>query len=307
MYIVAEYLFLENFIINYAILHTTKIVTRTKVGKIRIFLMGIITALYPFVFFSDSTIFLTNFYMKIIISIILIKFAYNAKSLRLYLKQLSAFYCISFIFAGASIGSYYFTNNYFNMIFEIDTFQGGFPVKYLILGILFGAIMIINLLQYYHEKKIKENFILEVEINLNNKKVNIIALTDTGNSLVEPISKSPVFVVEYNSLKNLLPIEISRIFEEDRENDFISLEKAIKKLEDKIAIRIIPFNAIGISNGMLIGFKPDSIIINEKNGQRIYDNLIIGIFKGTLSTDNQYTGLLNTEILNRGNLCVNEN
>lgn len=307
MYIVAEYLFLENFIINYAILHTTKIVTRTKVGKIRIFLMGIITALYPFVFFFESTIFLTNFYMKIIISIILIKFAYNAKSLRLYLKQLSAFYCISFIFAGASMGSYYFINNYFNMIFEIDSFQGGFPVKYLILGILFGAIMIINVLYYYHEKKIKENFILEVEISLNNKKVNIIALTDTGNSLVEPISKSPVFVVEYNSLKNLLPIEINRIFEEDRENDFISLEKAIKKLEDEITIRIIPFNAIGISNGMLIGFKPDSIIINEKNCQRTYENLIIGIFKGTLSTDNQYTGLLNLEILNRGNLCVNEN
>lgn len=307
MYIVAEYLFLENFIINYAILQTTKIVTRTKSSKTRVFLMAIITALYPFVFFFDSTIFLTNFYMKIIISIILIKFAYNAKSLRLYLKQLSAFYCISFIFAGATMGSYYFVNNYFNMIFEKDQFKGGFPVKYLILGILFGAIMIINLLHYYHGKKLKENFILEVEINLNNKKVYITALTDTGNSLVEPLSKSPVFVVEYNSLKNLLPIEISRIFEEDRENDFIFLEKAIKKSEDEIAIRIIPFNAIGVSNGMLIGFKPDSIIINGDNCQKQYDDLIIGIFKGTLSTDNQYTGLLNSEILNGGNLYVNEN
>lgn len=307
MYIVAEYLFLENFIINYTILQITRMITRTKTSKTRILLMGIITALYPFVFFFESTMFLTSFYMKVIISIILIKIAFNAKSIRLYLKQLSAFYCISFMFAGGSIGAYYFTNNYFNMIFNENHIKGGFPVKYLVLGILFGVIMIVNLLHYYHEKILKENFLLDIEINLRDKKVNLTALTDTGNSLVEPLSKSPVFVVEYNSIKKLLPIEIIKIFEEDRENDFIFIEKAIKSSEDEIKIRIIPFNAVGVSNGMLIGFKPDSIIIKDNNVKKIYDDLIIGVFNGTLSTDNQYTGLLNSEILNRGNLCVNEN
>ena len=42
--------------------------------------------------------FLTNFFENNI-SIVIVKLAYNSKSLSLYLKQLSAFYVISFVFA----------------------------------------------------------------------------------------------------------------------------------------------------------------------------------------------------------------
>lgn len=64
---------------------------------------------------------------------------------------------------------------------------------------------------------------------------------------------------------------------------------------------------MGNSKGMLIGFLPDFIIVSNEDGEKRYDDLIIGIFNGELSKDGQYNGLLNGEILTRGNLCVNEN
>lgn len=307
MYIIAEYLFIENFIINYSILQCTRIITRTKAIKGRIFITAIITALYPFILFLPALSFLTNFYMKIIISLIIVKLAYNSNSLVLYLKQISAFYVISFIFAGASIGTYYFTNSYYNILFKPDYLAGNFPIKYIILGVALGGIMIKRVVYYYQEKLSKEKELLNVTIHLNNNKSSFTALTDTGNSLIEPLSKSPVFVVEYKVIKNILPQLIREIFENNREDDFIALEKTMEALKDEITIRLIPFKSIGSRNGVLIGFKPDYITIVDGNIEKTYDELLIGIFNDRLSSDNQYNGLLNQRILNRGDLCVNEN
>ncbi|MCQ4923857.1 sigma-E processing peptidase SpoIIGA [Tissierella carlieri] len=307
MYIIAEYLFIENFIINYAILQSTKIITRTKTTKGRIFITSTITALYPFALFFPSLSFLANFYMKIVISFIIVKLAYNSKSLILYIKQLSAFYVISFIFAGASIGIYYFTNNYYNVLFEPDYLGGRFPIKYIILGVVLGGIMIKNMVHYYQEKLSKEKELLSVTVHLNNEKSSFTALTDTGNSLIEPLSKLPVFVVEYEVINNLLPEFIRETFEENKEDDFTVLEKIMEALKEEIIIRIIPFKSVGSKNGILIGFKPDYITISNGDFIATHDDLLIGIFNGKLSADNQYNGLLNLRILNRGDLCVNEN
>lgn len=306
MYIIAEYLFIENFIINYLILQITKKITRTKVKRIRIFITSIIGAMYPFVMFFPSIMFLTNVYMKIIISIIIVKLAFNSKSLSLYLKQLSAFYTISFVFAGASIGTYYFINSYNNILFK-SNFKGGFAIKYLLLGILLGGIMIKNLLSYYQKKITREPELLEVIVYLNDNKISLTSLIDTGNSLIEPLTKVPVMVVEYKIIKNLLPSVLKQIFEDKKENDFITLGKVIESLKDEMKIRIIPFKSVGSSEKFLIGFKPDYIKVFDISKGTIYYDVIIGIFNDNLCIDEQYNGLLNLEILNRGSLCVDEN
>lgn len=307
MYIVAEYLFLENFIINYIILEATRVITRTKVKKRRVVITAMLSALYPFVLFFDSTIFLTNFYMKIILSIIIVKIAYNSKNKNLYVKQLSGFYLMSFIFGGVTLGIYYFINNPLNSLFKEVHYNFGFPIKYLILGVIFGIIIIMNLLNYYNEKILKEDFILDITIYLNGENVKLKGLIDTGNSLVEPLSKLPVFIVEYKTIRYLLPEDINNFFKGGKEGDFIFLENIIRRFQKEIKFRLIPFKSVGNSSGMLIGFPPDFIIVSNEDGETKYDDLIIGVFNGELSKDNQYNGLLNGEILTRRDLCVNEN
>lgn len=302
MYIVAEYLYIENLIINYIILQITKSITKTKASKKRIIITSIILAFYPFAMFFSSLYFLSNFYIKIVISIIAIKLAFNAKSKKLYLKQLSAFYLVSFIFAGASIGIYFFNkdlNSYFlkdNKNFEV------FPIKYLALGIILGGIMIKNIISYYQKKSLREKDLLDVNIQFKDKNIFTVTLVDTGNSLVEPLSKLPVFIVEYSVIKTLIPNDLREIFETDSENDYIALEKVMGKLEKDINIRLIPFKSVGLKSGILIGFKPDYIIVSHESEKKRYDDLIIGIYNGKLSVDEDYNGLLNLEIINKGEL-----
>ncbi|NLY86488.1 MAG: sigma-E processing peptidase SpoIIGA [Tissierellia bacterium] len=305
MYVVAEYLFLENFLINFAILHITKLITRTKANSKRILMASILAALYPFVLFVPSFIFLTNFFMKILISIIIVKIAFNSKSIELFIKQLFGFYIVSFIFAGASIGIYYFLQNYSNFSMEENVFSRDFPIKYLILGIALGGILIKNVFDYYQEKIAREKELYEVTIYFDDKNISLIALLDTGNSLIEPLSKLPVFIVEYETIKELIPTDLRQGFT-NKVEDLLQIQKLLEDMNKKNLIRIIPFKTIGSKKGFLLGFKPDFIEIIKNSDRIICDNLIIGIFKGKLSTDDQYKGLLSLEILNRGNIYVKE-
>lgn len=295
MYIVGEYLFLENLIINYLILQSTKKITKTKTKKTRIILTSILSALYPFILFFPSLIFLTGFFIKLILSMLIVKIAFNSKSFRLFIKQLSAFYIISFIFAGGSIGFYYFINNYHGIIFK--NILVGFPVKYLILGVMVGNLLIKSVMYYFNEKVIKEKELINVNISINNRNSVVTALNDTGNSLIEPISKLPVFVVEYKTIEGILAQSIKEILN-NTEVDFIKLEKYLEESND-LKLKLIPFKSIGKDNGILLGLKPDYIEINDNELKR-YKSLLIGIYVGNLSTDDQYSGLLNIDMLKEG-------
>lgn len=304
MYIVAEYLYIENLIINYIILQITKSITKTKVSNKRMIIVSIVLAFYPFVIFFPSLSFLTNFYVKIIISAIAIKLVFDSKSKRLYFKQLFGFYIISFVFAGASIGIYFLDIDYNNYVFSDKKDLESFPIKYLIMGILLGGIMIKNIIHYYQKKILMERRLLDIHIQFKDKSISIITLIDTGNSLIEPLSKLPVYIVEYDIIKNLLPEALRKIFERNKESDYIVLEKVMNELKDNINIKLIPFKSIGLKSGILIGFKPDYIIVSHGLEENIYEGLIIGIYNGKLSDEEEYNGLLNLEILNKGELEI---
>lgn len=307
MYIVAEYLFLENFLINFAILHITRIITRTKGCNKRILIASLIAALYPFVLFIPSLIFLTNFFVKILISIIIVRIAYNTKSIRLYMKQLIGFFLVSFIYAGASIGVYYFFQSYSNSFSKLNGFSRNFSVRYLILGIVLAVILIKNIFEYYNEKVTREKELYEVTIYYYNKAISLVALLDTGNSLVEPLTKLPVFIVEYEVIKELIPNDLRHIYDNHEEGNLSKIQILLEDLKEETHIRIIPYKSIGTKNGFLIGFKPDYIELIKDSKTIINDNLIIAIFNGKLSTDDQFKGLLSLEILDRGKIYVEKN
>ncbi|HEY8361504.1 MAG TPA: sigma-E processing peptidase SpoIIGA [Tissierellaceae bacterium] len=306
MYVIAEYLFLENFLINFTILHITRIITKTKVSNKRILIASFLSALYPFALFIPSIRFLTNFFIKIIISIIIVKIAFNSKSIKLYVKQLFGFYLVSFIFAGASIGMYYLLQSNYNLLTKNISIKE-FSARYLVLGIGLGGVLIKNIFDYFHEKALKEKELYEVTIYFDNKFSSLTALLDTGNSLTEPLTRLPVFIVEYEIIKNLTPSALRELFEHNNEDNLIEIQSAVENLPEKNIIRIIPFKSIGSKRGILLGFRPDYVEIKKDETYLICSDVIIGIYNGRISSDDHYKGLLSQEILNRGNVDVEKN
>ncbi|HLR34975.1 MAG TPA: sigma-E processing peptidase SpoIIGA [Tissierellales bacterium] len=298
MYIYAEYLLLENLAINYIILYVTRKVTRTNTKSIRLFIGALIGALYTLVLFFPSLKFMTKFSIKVLISILIIIIAFNPEKIRGLIKLISVFYLISFVFAGASLGIFFIiTNEQLNDIrgFAIKDFS----LQILGIGIFFSIALMKNIFKYYQKKAIVSNYLASVSISLNNKKVDFTALIDTGNSLKEPISDKPVIIAEYKVLKEILPVTVEEIYLKSDSLCLDSITDIMQNTQEEIRFRLIPFKSVGKNNGILLGFKPDEIVVvNCENQKKVEEDVLVAIYNNKLSSEDDYSGLLHPEILN---------
>jgi len=295
LYIYAEYLLLENFVINYIILYVTKRFTRTETHKFRLILASAIGAIYTLVVFFQSLRFMTKIIVKLSVSILIIIIAFNPAKVKKFVKLFATFYVVAFVFAGASLALFY--------LIDVDTYVGNgiFFIKDFPITILFFAIVVSFILfkftwEYIQTRLSKSKTFIPLTIDLNNKRVEIIALLDTGNSLNDPITHNPVIVVQFSAIKALLPEKVQNIFIKYKENNLDVVSAVMSETSNELNFRLIPFKSIGKENGMLLGFKPDRVIIKSDDDKLISD-IIIGIYNNSFSNDNDYNALLHPEIL----------
>lgn len=297
LYVYAEYVLIENIIINYIILYATKIITKTKSSRIRLFISSLIGSLYILVIFFPDYEFMGSFIIKLSISVLMITIAFNPEKFNIFLKQISAFYLTSFVFAGTIMGIYYILNNNFKLT-NVSFRNAKELIRFLVIGIGLAIILIHYIFKYHRARMNKENFLTNITISLNDKKANLVALIDTGNSLKEPITQNPVIIAEYNSLREILPEGLKKIYVEKKSNDLETIAKVMEEIGDEIKLRLIPFKSLGNENGILIGFKPDNITVYlENETKRLKEEIIVAIYNSKLAQDEQYHGLLHPEIL----------
>ena len=225
--------------------------------------------------------------------------AYNSKNIKQIIKQLLFFYLITFVFGGCAFALLYFIKPE-QILMRNGVYIGTYPLKIVILGGIVGFTLTVIAFKYAKMKINKKNMFCELEIYFENKKINTIALIDTGNMLKDPITSMPVIVVEKSILKNVLPDIII-----DNLNKIIGGDVPKEVYEDKnlnyiTKFRVIPFSSIGKENGLLLGFKSNKIKIStQEEGQKMIENVIVGIYDHSLSKKNNYFALVGFEILEK--------
>lgn len=294
LYIYAEYLLLENMLINYILLHLTKKFTKTEANNIRVLLASFIGAIYSLVIFFPSLKFMTKFIIKISVSILIIIVGFNPSKLKKFIRLISTFYVMAFIFAGASLALFYLA--------QAETYAGNgifyikdFPVKLLALAIFVSYTLIKTVWGYIHTFLAKGKTFIPIVVGLNSKSVEIVGLLDTGNMLRDPVTKTPVIIIQFNAIKELLPEQVQDIFKRYKENDLETISAIMVENMTNIKFRLIPYKSLGKENGMLIGFKPDKVIVKDDE-DKIFCDIIVGIYNNTLSNDHNYVALLHPEM-----------
>ena len=114
-------------------------------------------------------------------------------------------------------------------------------------------------------------------------------MIDTGNLLKDPITNSPVIIIEKNKLSNILPKEILENSEKIINGKY---EFSDENLKYASKFRVLPFSSLGKQNGMLLGFKVDKIEAEINDEKIIREDAIVGIYDKKLSSRNQYEGLI---------------
>lgn len=286
---------------NYIILFSTAIISRSKVNYWKIGVASFVAGLYSILNYLWNLGNLESFLIKILISVMIVLIGFESRKPKVIFKQLILFYLVSFTFGGISF-MLLFLINPANVVFENGLLVGTYPVKVTIIGGILGAIVITVVSYLIRDRMKTKSMLCDLEIFYKGKYQKLKTMIDTGNLLKEPISQTDVIIVEKNSLRTLISDDIL-----DNLNNIIQ-GKWLGSREDIYAykFKVIPFSSLGNENGLLIGFKPDYIKIFDEE-ECVRDDVMIGIYNGKLCKSNLYTSLIGLDILNSTKTLKEEN
>ena len=107
MTIYVDVVLIENLLMNYIILFATGVILKIKINHIRLVLASLVGAIYTIIAYISNLRIYSNFFLKLILSVVIIYIAFNPKSVKKLCKFTLIFYLTSFVFGGAAFALIY--------------------------------------------------------------------------------------------------------------------------------------------------------------------------------------------------------
>lgn len=294
MTIYIDVVFIENLIMNYIILLANTFILKIKVKQLRLILASSIGTIYTVMAYLVSNKIFSNFFIKLLLSIIIVYIAFNPKELKRFFKQLVVFYLTSFVFGGAAFAFIYIIKPQ-NILMKNGLFLGTYTLKTVVISTIIAFTIIILTFRFVKNKFSKKDIYKEIDVSIEQKIIRVKAIVDTGNMLKEPITGKPVIVIEHTCLYNILPKEILDNIEKILGGDLENISEEIKN-KYLTRLKFIPFSSLGKQNGMILGISPQFIKICGEEDRKIKD-IIVGIYNKSLTKDGSYRALIGMDII----------
>ncbi len=295
MTIYIDVVLIENVIMNSIILLATGLILKEKIKIIRLVIASLLGAIYSVISYMSILEIYSSMILKIVLSIVIIYIAFNPQTIKKMWKDILIFYLTSFVFGGAAFALIYIVKPQ-DILMKNGLFLGTYPLKTVILGAIIAFLVIMAAFTMVKSKFNKKDMFYEIEIGIKGKKIETTAMLDTGNLLKEPITNTPVIVVEHTLLYDCIPKEILNHVDELLGGEFDNISEKIKE-EYMAKLKFIPFSSLGKQNGMLLGLKVEYVKIKEEDKEEKKENIILGIYNKSLTKRGEYRALMGIELL----------
>lgn len=282
--------FVINLIMDFIILWATARLAGTKIIISRLTVASLLGAIYSVIYLFPSMAVWYSLPAKILFSCIILVLGLAPKNWRQFKRALLYFYAISFAAAGATIAVSYLAT----------APEQGFEFSYLWLAAGAGFAVLLGI---YGEKHLLKRIVPDllkfgVELRFGTRSCNGKGFLDTGNGLRDPLTNRPVVVAEYELIRNCLPEDFKQVLDIcQNENDMLD---GLSRSSWANRLRIIPFSSIGRRNGILVGIRADTVLVDTGKSDVAHNNVVVGIYREKLSRDGSYQMLIPSEIMNNG-------
>ena len=240
MKIYLDYIFLINFLFDFLLLLSVSIILRRNIKIKRIIFGALIGGISIFTLFMKINN-IELFLIKVLISILMVLITFSYQNIKYTLKNLLFLYMSSMLLGGVL----YFLNIEFSYYHEgLVFYHNGFSINLIVLIVLSPIIIYTYMRQMIDLKNNYSNY-YKIDIVYKGKIIKLNAFLDTGNKLIDPITKSPVIIVK---------------------------EQYFKKI-DKFSL--IPYSSIN-ETGVIKCIIPEQIYINNKE---IKQKIKLGLVK----------------------------
>lgn len=288
-----------NFMFDSLLLYLTAIILKREIRLWRIFAGGLIGSIIILLVFTPFNEFSGHPVTKLLFSVAMVLAVFGFKRLRYFLKGLMTFYFATFLVGGSLIGIHYFINFDFQlsssvMLASVKGFGDPISWLFVLLGFPLAWHFSKRNVEGIEMTKIQYDSLIMVRVVINETEFRFKGLIDSGNQLYDPISKMPVMFISIKDRLDEFPPEIIKMAG-NPEDIIMGSDSIGGNWEHKM--RVIPCKVVGQEHQLIIGFKPDRILLEKENEIIESERGLVSFSMQQLSADDAFQCIVHPKML----------
>jgi len=267
--IYADSLFLINAFVDYLLLLITGRLSGIPLQRTRYLIAALSGAVYAVVVWVPGMAFLGTLPVKVLVWILLAGIAFGRTTH--FIKMTLLLGLVSCSLAGIVLVSAGILQDH-----------AGFSFPRIHSSVLFSGFglcfLVFMLLQSFFSERIAGN-LLQAKVSIAGNTVSLPTLLDTGNQLRNPLNGQPILVVSAKALESVLPEPLrAAVMQTHSATPIASLER-IRSAAPELCPSLLPYQALGVSSGMLLTLRTGYI----KIGSKTYPHAVIALAPAPLA------------------------
>ncbi|CAM3533237.1 sigma-E processing peptidase SpoIIGA [Paenibacillus lupini] len=303
MAVYVDVMFVREMLVDGSILLTTAWVRHIRARPWRVLTAASIGAGYVILMLFPPLSILFTLAVKIPISLLMLWVAFGFSSIQNFFRNIAAFYTVNFVAAGAIIGIHYLLMQGSGEVWRTITFiNGGMQVElkmgfiYVLAAFSIGIYIYRSVYVQRRERELVRTHLAEVKIQIGDRQHTCTGLIDTGNQLYDPLTRTPVMVVEANIwqddlpeswLKSIRDSQVDRLVAGLGEENFVWQDR----------LRLVPYRGINRGSQFMLALKPDFVQIEREGQVYVSRKVLVGIDGGKLSSDSAYQAIIHPSLV----------
>lgn len=303
MAVYIDILFLRELLVDGVLLLTTAWARQLKPQPWRVLIAASIGACYVVLMLFPQLSFLFTLMVKVAVSLLMIWITFGFASLQHYMRNVGAFYAVNFVSAGAVLGLYYLFMQGSGEVWRTITLAGGQMQVELKLGLFYfiaafciGLYIYRTVLTQKREQELVRTHLAEVLIHIDDRKYHCVGLIDTGNQLYDPLTRTPVMVMEASLWEEDLPsawLQSIRDAQVDRLVAGLDAQPFI--WQDRL--RLVPYRGVNRGSQFMLALKPDAVEVTREGQVFVSQKVLIGLDGGKLTADGAYRAIIHPSMV----------
>lgn len=264
-----DVLFGINFIMDFLVIFIVNKICKYAATYFKIFISAAFGAIWSViaVIMPINIRWFINICTYILVSYVMIRICAGRCGIKSVIKGVGILYAVTLTLGGTIHVLYYYT--YTGWLIKHIVVRDNRLIIFVLISVVLVVLIYLELIRAKTYNSCKCHLICVI----SGEKVEMMGYIDTGNVLIDPIYKKPVTVVEKSTFNNVL-----------------------SKIKDYTTVKyhLIPFNSLGCEHGLMEVIAVDTMYIYYGSKKETINGALVGLITGKLSTDGEYTALINS-------------
>lgn len=299
--IYADIVWVVNLVMDAMILWATSWIVRRKVRLWRLGLGALFASAYSLLLFVPHASLFTTWIFKAVASLIMVVIAIPFRGLLDLARNTVILYCVTFLLAGAVLAMHFAVPA---MSLENGTIIHGGRLAFttsvgslaIVVAIPVGLWTIHVAIGKAKRLRRESSSLCQTYARLGERKTTFVGLLDTGNQLLDPLTRRPVCLVDAQVFRELVPPELGRLVEAGV--DVVSRLGELTLEADLPALSLVPYRGAGGVQKITVAIRPDEVRVVLADGtSHLALPCLFALHTLPLSGDGRFQAVLHTELI----------